>query len=135
MRQIWSQAGLVIMLAVCAAAWRWGARLERRAAAVIVLGWTATLLAQRVMGHVDPVAVITTIDTLVFLAFLALSWGDRSGWVIYAVACQGVALGVHAIRAFAPAMTTWTYLTALAICSYGVLAALAWGTWLARRTR
>lgn len=135
MRQIYSQVGLVVMLAVCAAALRWGGRLERRTAVLIAAAWIATLVAQVVTGHVAPVGVLAAMDVAVFLALLALSWRDRAGWTIFAVACQGVAVGVHVLRLLSPSMSTWTYLTALAICSYGLLITLAWGTWASHRER
>ena len=135
MRQIYSRIALVAMLLVCGAALRWGGRLERRVAALIAVAWIATLVAQRALGEVAPVHVLAVLDAVVFVLLLALSWGDRLDWMIYALACQGVALGVHAIRMFSPAMSTWTYLTALAAASYGLLATLAWGVWSAQRTR
>ena len=135
MRQIYSQVGLVVMLAVGGAALRWGGRLERRVAVLIAVAWLATLVAQRALGDVAPVYVLAAMDAVVFLALLTLSWGDRAGWMIYAVACQGVAMAVHAIRLFSPAMSTWTYLTALAAASYGLLLTLAWRTWTVRRAR
>ena len=135
MRQLYSQVGLLVMLAVCGCAWRWGGRRERRAALLIAAAWIATLVVQRATGQIAPVGVLALMDLAVFLALLALSWRDRTGWVIYAVACQGVALGVHAIRLLSPAMSSWTYLTALAISSYGLLLALAWGVWGVLRER
>lgn len=136
MRHVYGQVGLAAMLLTCGAAWRWGGRLERRTAAVIAAAWVFTIAAQRVAGHAAPVAALATADAAVFGALLALSWGDREGWMIYAVACQGVALAVHAIRIWTPSMTAWTYLTALAVASYGLLLALAWGVWLhSRRAR
>ena len=135
MRQIYSRIALVVMLVVCGAALRWGGRLERRVAALVAIAWVATLVAQRMLGEVAPVHVLAAMDAVVFVLLLALSWGDRLDWMVYAVACQGVALGVHAIRMFSPAMSTWTYLTALTIASYGLLATLAWGTWTAHRRR
>ena len=135
MRQIYSQVAFLIMAVVCGAAWRWGGRLERRVALVVAVAWIATLAAQRVMGEVAPVGVLAAMDAVVLLLLLALSWGDRAGWTVFAVAAQGVALGVHAIRALSPAMSTWTYLSALAAASYALLAALAWGVWDARRSR
>lgn len=135
MRQIYSQLGLLIMLAVCGAALRWGGRVERRAAWLIGGAWIAMLVAQRLTGHVAPVAVLAAMDTAVFVGLLALSRNPAAEWVIYGVACQGVALCVHAIRFFSPAMSSWTYLTALAISSYGLLLALAWGVRRAQRHR
>ncbi len=104
MRQIYSQVGLLVMLAICGAALRWGGRLERRVALLIGVAWLATLVAQRVLGEVAPVHLLAVMDGAVFLLLLALSWDDRAGWMVYAVACQGVAMGVHAIRFFSPAM-------------------------------
>lgn len=135
MRQIWSQLGVVIMLGVCGAALRWGGRPERRVGLLIAAAWLATLVVQRLTGQVAPVRLLLGLDLLVFLALLALSWRDRQDWTIYAVALQAVALAVHALRLFSPAMSTWTYLSALAAVSYGLLALLVWGTWRQARIR
>ena len=135
MRQIYSQVGLLVMLAVCGAALRWGGRPERRVALLLGGAWLATLVVQRVVGEVAPAPVLAAMDLAVFAILAAFSWIDREDWMICAVACQGVALGVHAIRLFSPAMSTWTYLTALAASSYGLLLTLAWATWVARRAR
>ncbi len=135
MRQIYSQVGLVVMLAVCGAALRWGGRPERRAAVLIGVAWIALLAAQRVLGQVAPVATLLAMDAAVFVLLLLINWTDREEWLVYGLACQGVALGVHVIRLLSPAMSKWTYLTALAVSSYGLLLCLAWGTWNARRSR
>ena len=135
MRQIYSQVGVLVMLAVCGFAWRWGGRRERRVALLIGAAWIATLVVQRLTGHVAAVEPLALLDGGVFLALLALSWRDRAGWTIYALACQGVAMCVHAIRILSPFMSSWTYLTALAISSYGLLLSLAWGVWLQRERR
>ncbi len=123
------------MLAVCGAALRWGGRPERRTAGLVGLAWIANLLAQRLAGEVAPVRLVAAMDGAVFLLLLALSWAERRGWMIAALACQGLALAIHAIRLSAPAMSTWTYVTALTVVSYGLLAALASGTWAAARER
>ena len=135
MRQFYSQVGVVVLLAVCGAALRWGRRPERRAGAVFLLAWVTTLALQRLAGDVAPVVGIVAVDVAVFAFLLASGARDRAGWQVYAVAAQGVALGVHVIRLLSPGMATWTYLTALAASSYGVLLALAWGVWSARRER
>ena len=135
MRQLYSQVGLLVMLAVCGAALRWGGRPERRVALLLGAAWIATLVVQRLLGEVAPVLVLASMDAIVFAVLVTFSWTDREDWMIWAVACQGVALGVHAIRLFSPAMSTWTYLTALAASSYALLAARAWATWAARRAR
>ena len=124
------------MLAVCGAAWRWGGRAERRFALLISLAWLALLAAQAIAHRVAPVGVLAALDVAVFVAILAMSWRHREDWLVFATAVQGVAVGVHAIRLLTPRMDTWTYLTALAIASYGLLLLLAWATWrTARRPR
>ena len=135
MRQIYSQVGLVVMLAVCGAALRWGGRPERRGAVLIGAAWIGLLVAQRLLGQVAPVVTLLAMDAVVFAMLLLINWTDRSEWLVYALACQGVALGVHLIRLLSPAMSKWTYLTALAIASYGLLLCLGWGTWTAWRER
>ena len=133
MREIYSQAPTALMLLVGAAAIRWGDRQARAAAAVTALGWIATLAVQAGAGRVAPWAALTAVDGLCFLAFLALAFRRMRGWLVLMVAAQGVAVSVHVIRALAPGMATWTYLTALAVAGYGVLLTLAWGVWTSHR--
>ncbi len=133
MREIYSQAPTLLMLMVGAAAIRWGDGQVRAAAGVTALGWIATLAVQTGAGRVAPWAALAGVDALAFLAFLALAFRRVRGWVVLVLAAQGVAVAVHAIRALAPSMTAWSYLTALAVAGYGVLLALALGVWLSRR--
>ncbi len=135
MRQLYSQIAVAIMAAVCAAALRWGGRSERRVAVVVALGWVATLVVQRVAGQVAPVLALMAVDGVAFALLLILTWRARTEWTVYAVALQGVTLGVHLLRLVSPDMSTWTYLTALTVAAYALLAVLAWGTWTAWRSR
>ncbi len=135
MRTIYSQIGLAVMVAVCLPALAFGRWRERLAAACIAASWVATLVLQRALHHVDPWASLALMDLGVFAVLVALAWRHRSGWPIYGAAAQGVALGVHVIRALSPQMPTWTYLSALAVSAYALLLFLAWGTWSAMRNR
>lgn len=134
MREIYSQLPTALMLLVGAAAIRWGDRQARAAAGVTALGWIGTLAVQAGAGSVAGAwGLLAAVDALAFGAFLVLAAKRVRGWIVLVVAAQGVAVAVHLIRALAPAMTGWTYLTALAAAGYGVLAALAWGVWSSRR--
>ena len=135
MRELSSQIGVVIMLAVCAAALRWGFTRERAVAALVAVGWLSLLASEVVLHEAAPAIAITVMDALIFGLLLAITWRRTPDWAILALGFQTIALGVHVIRHLPPHMPTWTYMTALAGSSYGVLAALAWGAWNARRRR
>lgn len=135
MRELTSWIGLGVMLAVCGAALRWGFARERATAALVAAGWIGLLAAEVLLNEAAPWAVIGAMDVLVFALLLAITWRRTPDWAILALGFQSIALAVHAVRAFPPRMPTWTYMTALAVASYGVLLALAWGTWAARRRR
>ena len=72
---------------------------------------------------------------VVFALLVRLSWRHTPDWAIYALAFQAIALAVHAVRFLSPAMPTWTFMTALAVSSYGVLACIVWGVWRTQRNR
>ena len=129
MREIYSQAPTVLMLLVGAAALRWGGRQVRAAAGVTALGWIGTLAVQSATRSVDGWPWLAIVDGFAFLAFLMLAFRGVRGWIVLVLAAQGVAVAVHGIRALAPGMSDWTYLTALAVAGYGLLFALAWGVW------
>lgn len=135
MRELSSQIGVVIMLLVCAAALRWGFLRERAVAALVAAGWLGLLASEVVLREAAPWIVITIMDALIFGVLLAITWRHTPDWAILGLGFQAIALGVHVIRHLPPQMPTWTYMTALASSSYGVLLALAWGAWSARRRR
>lgn len=135
MRELSSQIGLFIMLMVCGGAMRWGFARERATAALVAVGWTALLASQALLRQAAPWAVIAAMDVAIFALLLAITWRRTPDWALLALGAQTVALGVHVVRAIPPRMPTWTYMTALAASSYGVLLALAWGVWRARQAR
>ena len=120
------------MIAV-AFVWKVGGRREKIAMGAVALAWVAMLVVQRLAGRVDPWSALVTLDGFVFFVLMALSWRDSAGWTIHAVGVQGVAMGVHVIRALTPAMPTWTYLTSLAVASYALLGVICAGAWLRRK--
>lgn len=132
MRELYSQAGFVIMLAVCAAAVARGGREVRRVAGVTAAGWTATLALQVYAGDVVPGRALVWLDGLIFLAFLWVARRRVRGWTVLLLTAQGLAMAVHLVRALTPSMSDWSYLTALAAAGYLVLTAVAWGTWATR---
>ncbi len=134
MHELSSRLGAAIMLMVLAAAAAWGRAKERQTAAVLSMGWGTLILTQIVTGRGAPPTILAIEDLLVFAALFAILWRSREGWAPFALGLQAVAMGVHAVRWLAPGMSDATYLTALAVLSYGVLAALAWGVWRLRAT-
>lgn len=132
---LFSQIGTLLLVAVGVAALAWGGARERRGGVIVLAAGAAKLMVQRLSGRYDPATLFATVDALVLVALLGLTWRSPVVWPFLAVGFQGVAMALHAIRELSPAMSAWTYVTTLAITSDGVLACLAWGTWSAWRAR
>ena len=104
MRELYSQAGVLVMLAVCAGALRWGGREARRVAGVTALGWTATLVLQAAAGAVVTGRALVWLDGAIFAAFLWIAWRRVRAWTVLLLTAQGLAMAVHVVRGFTPAL-------------------------------
>ena len=130
-----SAFGLTAMSLVCGSAWRFGGSLERRGAAWIAAAWVMTPLLQVLTGDYDPVLLFALVDVTTLLGLAALTWRSGRVWPMVAVAAQALGVGVHLVRLLQPRMSAWSYLTALTLAAYVLLAALAAGTWTHVRRR
>lgn len=124
-----SAFGLAAMSLVCGSAWWFGGPLERRGAAWIAAAWVMTPLLQVLTGDYDPVVLFSVVDVTTLLGLAALTWRSGRAWPMVAVGAQALGTGVDLVRLFQPHMNAWSYLTALTLAAYVLLAALAAGTW------
>ena len=130
---IYGLTGIFVLVSVGFFAVIRGGASERYAMAVAALGWVASLAFQAVSGVRDPLFGLLAIDLIAFVALLGLVWRSRRVWPLAAVGFQGLAAGVDIVRFASPRMHDWGYLTALAVAGYGLLGAIAVGTWTAKR--
>ena len=126
-----------LLALVCAfALWRGGAP-ERIAAAGFLAAAAATRLAQRgatAMFHRLELDVLTIdlalLGLLVFLAFRA-----NRMWPIWMVGFHGLTVGVHAAKAYDPAIVPWIYGLAVGKLAYPMLILLIAATIRHQRRR
>lgn len=116
-----------IAAAICCiwAFWR-GGPAERFAAAVIAIGWTATILVKS--PEAGPNYIIVGIDIIALILFVGLAIVARRAWTYFAAACMLNSVVCHGVRllggfgiySYASMAGFWSG-TALLLC-------LAWGT-------
>lgn len=130
---VYGLAGIAALLSVGLFALIRGGPAERYAMAVAAMGWVASLALQAVSGVKDPLEGLLGIDVAAFAALIGLVWRSRKSWPLAAVGFQGLAAAVDLVRLASPRLNSWAYLTALALAGYGLLAAIAFGVFTARR--
>ena len=120
----------LLLLAVAAAAWRWGGRPERIIATMMVAA-AATNLAlgvpaarYRLVDHAQ-----LAVDGLLFLGTLAVALRANRFWPLWLVAIELVALGAHGVRAYDPQIVPILYARLTAQVVYPTLVVLALGIW------
>ena len=129
------EIGLVAVTATCALALAFGGKVERRAGVWIWAGWVLSLFVQRLAGRFDPALLFSVVDATMLGVLVALTWRSGRRWTVWAVTLQGVEVGVDLLRLLTPRLHAWTYLSALAVVSYLLLASLLAGVWSSWRRR
>ena len=130
-----SQIGAIFMVAVCAFAFLKGDEPERVAAGAFVLAWFASLLAQDDNNINQVQWGVFAIDLVMLLVLGALTWKSRRVWTVWAAACQLIVVTSH-IMAMIDIRPAWAaFLTVINLAGYGVLVALAVGTFWAWQER
>ena len=126
-------AAFVLYLAVFIAAlsyafWK-GGKDERSGAATILIGALLSQVAS-VMGPLweGPELGVMAIDIVVFVVFVAIAYGSRKFWPIWAAASQLVAVLTHLAVVLNPTIGKVVYATTQPVWVFPMLAALAVGT-------
>lgn len=122
--------GELILLAVAAAAWRWGGKPERLTAAMIVVAAAINLalgVPAAAYRFVDQAQLL--VDGLLFLGTLVVALRANRFWPLWLVALELVSLGVHGVRAYDPQIVPILYARLTAQIIYPMLAVLALGVW------
>lgn len=132
---LYSQIGGVVMVAVIFFALWKGDEPERSGAIAYTVAWVAAMLLQSGGGYYAIQPAIFAIDVVVFGVFIWLSYTAKRAWTVWATAFQLIAVLGHIVLWLDMRPPANTYWTVLALASYGVLVALAIGTFWAWQER
>lgn len=130
-----SQIGAVFVVVVCGFAFLKGDEPERLVAGVFVLGWFAALLGQGAADLYTVSLIVLLIDIVALLVLGAMIWKSRRTWIIWACACQLLVVTGHFMMQIDLRPSAASYIVILNLAGYGVLLALAVGTFWAWQER
>ena len=129
------QIGALAILVICGAAMWKGDRLEQWGAGICFMAWLATILIQDDASSTLERFFLMGVDVAVLAALGFLAWKAERSWPVWAAACQAITVAVHLATLVDFRIPKFAYISALVLASYGVLIALAIGTWMAWRER
>jgi hypothetical protein len=127
--------GDIIWALVCAFAIIKGDRTERLGAGLLLVAWIASFTAQEGAGMVNTQYAVMAIDVITLVALSVLAWNSERSWPVWAAAFQAVETAVLAAPVAGLRIGGWSYIAASNLSSFGVMTALAVGTWIAWRER
>lgn len=130
-----AQIGAGVVVVVCGFAFLKGDEPERTVAGVFVLGWFAALLGQGAANPYNVGAIVLSIDVVALFVLGAMIWKSRKTWLIWAAACQLLVVTGHLMMYVDLRPSAASYIFILNLAGYGVLLALAIGTFWAWQER
>ena len=130
-----SQIGAIFMVAVCAFAFLKGDEPERIAAGAFVLAWFASLLAQDDNNINQVQWGVFAIDLVMLVVLGALTWKSRRVWPVWATASQLLVVTSHVMSVVDVRPAIANFIWVINLAGYGVLVALAVGTFWAWQER
>ena len=127
------QIGAIFVVASCTFALLKGDQPERIVGGAYILAWFASLLLQGGVSSIHWGLMALDLGMLALLCVLA--WRTKVVWPAWAAACQVLIVLSHTVSllGFRPAMSS--YIAAINLAGYGVLIALAVGTFWAWQER
>ncbi|USQ96901.1 hypothetical protein [Caulobacter sp. RL271] len=125
----------LLIAVACFGAWRWGARQERHAAALVLAIFVGFILASLIRDKEFIRGVYLTLDGLLALGLLLLSLRYATRWLGVTVLLQGVQFSLHAYYLVAARRYDNFYILVNNLVSLGVLICLLTGVALAWRAR
>ena len=131
-----AQIGAILVVAICAFAFLKGGETERIAAGAYILGWFASLLAQNDSNLYGVQWGVFAIDAVMLCVLAGLVWRARRAWAVWASAFQLLVVMSHVLAMVDGRPPILVVLTVINLAGYGVLIALAVGTfwsWQERR--
>ena len=130
-----SQIGAIFVVAICVFAFLKGNEPERIVAGAYVLGWFASMLMQ---NNTDLYGVqwgVMAIDVAMLILLGAMVWKSRVSWPAWAAACQLLVVMSHFVSMSDLRPSMLNYIAVINLAGYGVLIALAIGTFWAWQER
>lgn len=129
-----AQIGAAFVVLVCGFAFLKGDEPERIWAGAYILGWFASLLIQ---DNTGPLAVFSffAIDLVMLLFLIGMIWKARRTWPAWAAACQLIVVMSYVVALTDLQSTAAAVVTVISMAGYGVLVALAIGTFWAWQER
>lgn len=129
-----AQIGAAFVVLVCGFAFLKGDEPERIWAGAYILGWFASLLIQ---DNAGPLAAWSyfAIDLLMLLVLIGLVWKARRSWPAWAAACQLIVVMSYVVALTDIQSTAAAVVVVISLAGYGVLVALAIGTFWAWQER
>lgn len=131
-----AQIGAALMILVGMFAFLKGDEPERIGAGAYLLAWFASLLVQKDGQLFDIQWGMFAIDIVVLLVFGAMVWRSRRSWPVWACALQLLAVMSHIMIMVDLRTPVASFYTVLNLASFGILIAIAVGTfwaWMERR--
>lgn len=129
-----AQLGAVFVVLVCAFAFMKGDEPERIGGGVYVLGWFASLLVQSANLYEASLGLFA-IDVVMLGVLGALVWKSRRAWPVWAAAMQLLIVMSHIVIYVDVRPPVASFVTVINLAGYGVLIALAIGTFWAWQDR
>lgn len=130
-----AQIGAAFVVLVCGFAFLKGDEPERVWAGAYVLGWFATLLAQDEVGVYTAQIRVFAIDVVMLMVLVGLVWKARRVWPTWAAACQLLVVMSHIVSMTDLRSPAASVIIVINLAGYGVLIALAIGTFWAWQER
>lgn len=130
-----SQIGAAFTLAVVVFAFLKGDEPERIGAGAYALGYLASLLVQDDGVLYGTQWGLMGIDVVMLAVYGGLAWKSRRSWPVWAVAMQSVTVMSHVLTLVDVRPPMAAYVTVINLASYGILLAIAIGTFWAWQER
>ena len=130
-----AQIGAAFVVLVCGFAFLKGDEPERIWAGAYILGWFASLLVQDSVGSFTARMSFFGIDVIMLGVLVGLVWKARRSWPTWAAAFQLIVVMSHLVAFTDLQSTKAAVITVISLAGYGVLVALAVGTFWAWQER
>jgi hypothetical protein len=124
-----------LFAAICGFALWKGDRTEKLGAGLLLVAWAASFVAQQDTGLLNTQYAVLAIDVVALGALSFLAWRSERSWPVWAAAFQAIEVAVHIAKGAGLRIPGIAYIAAVNLSSYGVMAALAVGAWIAWRER
>lgn len=132
---LYTQIGVVVVLAIVGFAFWKGGEPERVGAGAYVLGMLASLVIQSGEALRGPQWGMMGIDVVMLAIYSGLAWKSRRAWPVWASALQALVVMSHILKILNFSQTGTAFVAVINLAGYGILVALAVGTFWAWQER